>query len=112
MNVNIGYSVFKYAGNAKTLLDKAIHDVNNSVVSKIGRDVNIGVGWNVYFKFNSLVHPFVGVDINTSFNALRGGREMLSAKHTFKSSNGEAPRTDFDRAVLNSICYRPATARE
>ena len=111
MNVNIGYSFFKYAGNVKVLLDKANQNANGSATSTIRRDVNIGIGYNVYFKVNNFVNPFVGVDVNTSFNAFRGGREISLAKHTFKSSNGEAPRTDFDRAVLNSIASRPENAK-
>ena len=57
---NVGYSLQGYSGDVKDSID--LSDEMGEKVNKINHAITLGAGYNVYYKYNSFINPFVGLE--------------------------------------------------
>ncbi len=62
-NAYIGYSFQKYKGFIEEQIDFHEYMEHDVSTRDRGHAIDLGLGYNVYYELNDIVHPFLGIDL-------------------------------------------------
>ncbi len=75
-NLYFGYTEQRYGGDAEYFINSAKDTPYNSIYSTKGHGLVIGTGASFYFRINSIIHPFIGTDVQIRIP--RGNTNVIS----------------------------------
>ena len=59
-HVDVGYNLQGYTGDVDKIIDGA--DVAGAKTHSLNHSISLGAGYNVYYKYNAKINPFVGAE--------------------------------------------------